>query len=505
MHVVFTDTPVSNQGEAWAVPVFEGKDLRGAGNPAMHWQLADSLAVEPRFSGKTGEMLTVPVGGTIKSRVVFIGMGKPEAVTPLSCEAAGSALSRAMLNHKMETATLLLTRHPDVSMPATQMAAHVAQGADLKIYTFDRYKTQSPACTRTLTIQMADAVTAKTVYEPMEAINRGVYFARDLTNEPPNELYPAAMARTIVDEFKGLNIGVRVLNASDMEQEKMGALLAVGKGSSQSPMMVIMDYNGLGINPGRPLALIGKGITFDTGGYSIKPAANMDAMKCDMGGAAAVIGAMRTLAERGARAHVIGAVGLAENMVSGDAYRPGDIIRSMSGKTIEINNTDAEGRLVLADVMTYVQRKYNPETMIDLATLTGACRVALGTAYAGLFSNSDRLAARILDAGHEVEEAAWRMPLHPIYNAAMKDSRYADLVNASSIGGSASTAAEFLKEFVEQGVEWAHLDIAAMVSGAKDHPTRPDGIGNGYGVRLLDRLIADHFEAKPQPGPAPSP
>jgi leucyl aminopeptidase len=186
-------------------------------------------------------------------------------------------------------------------------------------------------------------------------------------------------------------------------------------------------------------------------------------------------------------------------MISGNAYRPGDIVRSMSGKTIEINNTDAEGRLILADVMTYIQKKFSPKAMIDLATLTGACRVALGTAYAGLFSDDEEFAADIIKSGKAVQENTWQLPLHEIYNEAMKDSRYADLVNASGIGGGASTAAEFLSEFVDDNVRWAHLDIAAMASGARNHPTRPDIIGNAFGVRLLDRLIADHFEAKPSP------
>jgi leucyl aminopeptidase len=490
------------------VPVFADRRLDSAGLHPDTVADAERILTSPgTFEGKTSEVLTVP--GTANGMLVLIGLGKPEALNALACETAGGRLAKALSDQKLARAELVLHLPADAALSSSQAAAHLAHGALLKSYKFDKYKTAKTGEGPFLSIRVADAAAAERAFAPMRESAAGAYFARDLANEPPNALYPETMLQRLIAELSPLGVKIRALSEDDMREKGMGALLAVAQGSAKKPYLVTMEWDGTG---GRqkdlPIALVGKGVTFDTGGYSIKPAAGMDQMKFDMGGAAAVVGAIRSLAGRKAPVRIVGAVGLVENMISGNAYRPGDIVTSMAGKTIEINNTDAEGRLVLADVLTYVQREFKPAHIVDLATLTGACRVALGTAFAGVFSNDDDFAAAIMQAGAAVHERGWRMPLDDIFNRAMKDTPYADLVNAASIGGGASTAAEFIKEFIEPGVKWTHLDIAAMASGASGHPTLPDKIGNGFGVRLLDRLIADRFEEKapaasPTPAPAP--
>jgi leucyl aminopeptidase len=315
--------------------------------------------------------------------------------------------------------------------------------------------------------------------------------ARELVNEPPNVLYPVEFARR-AGQLRKLGVNVEILDVKAMMKLGMGALLGVAQGSTQPGRTVIMRWNG-GKRGDQPVAFIGKGVCFDTGGISIKGAASMEDMKGDMGGAACVVGLMHALAARKAKVNAVGAIGLVENMPDGAAQRPGDIVTSMSGQTIEIINTDAEGRLVLADVLWYVAKKFKPKFMVDLATLTGAILVALGTEYAGLFSNNDELAERLTQVGLATGERVWRMPLGPEYDKQI-DSQFADMKNTGSRSGGSITAAQFLQRFVDD-TPWAHLDIAGTAMGAAKSEINQSW-ASGYGVRLLERLVAEYYEAK---------
>jgi leucyl aminopeptidase len=384
---------------------------------------------------------------------------------------------------------------PKGPMSADQAAA-VASGIRLRGYIFDRYKTrkkdgEDAKLRADVSIAVGDVAAAKKAFAPGAHVVDGVITARDLVNEPPNVLFPIEFARR-AGQLRKLGVAVDVLDVSAMKKLGMGALLGVSQGSSQPGRTVIMRWNG-GKRGEQPVAFIGKGVCFDTGGISIKPAGSMEDMKGDMGGAACVVGLMQALAARKAKANVVGAIGLVENMPDGNAQRPGDIVTSMSGQTIEIINTDAEGRLVLADVLWYVAKKYKPKFMVDLATLTGALMVALGTEYAGLFSNNDELSERLVKVGLVTGERVWRMPLGPEYDKQI-DSQFADMKNTGTRNGGSITAAQFLQRFVD-GTPWAHLDIAGTAMGAPKTEINQSW-GSGFGVRLLDRLVAEHYEAK---------
>jgi leucyl aminopeptidase len=380
-------------------------------------------------------------------------------------------------------------------MSADQAAA-IATGIRLRAYTFDRYKTkkkdgEETALRANVSIAVDDVAAARKAFAPNAHLVEGVITARDLVNEPPNVLFPVEFARRAA-QLRKLGVVVDVLDVNAMKKLGMGALLGVAQGSTQPGRTVIMRWNG-GKKGDQPVAFIGKGVCFDTGGISIKPAGSMEDMKGDMGGAACVVGLMQALAARKAKANVVGAIGLVENMPDGNAQRPGDIVTSMSGQTIEIINTDAEGRLVLADVLWYVAKKFKPKFMVDLATLTGAIMVALGTEYAGLFSNNDELAERLIKVGLATGERVWRMPLGPEYDKQI-DSQFADMKNTGTRNGGSITAAQFLQRFVD-GTPWAHLDIAGTAMGAPKTEINQSW-GSGFGVRLLDRLVAEHYEAK---------
>ena len=373
-------------------------------------------------------------------------------------------------------------------------AADVALGASMRAYTFDRYKTkrkdgdEGPSKAR-MTLAVADVAAARKAWGVKQAVLEGVVLARDLVNEPPNVLYPVEFARRAA-QLRKLGVGVEILDMKAMRKLGMGALLGVGQGSTQESRIAIMRWNG-GKKGAPPLAFIGKGVCFDTGGISIKPAASMEDMKGDMAGAACVVGLMHALAGRKAKVNAIGAIGLVENMPDGNAQRPGDIVTSMSGQTIEIINTDAEGRLVLADVVHYVNTRFKPKFMIDLATLTGAIIVALGQDYAGMFANDDKLSEQLTKAGLETGERVWRMPLGPEYDKLI-DSKFADMKNTGGRSGGSITAAQFIGRFVGK-TPWAHLDIAGtgFASGSSDINR---SWGSGWGVRLLDRLVAEEYE-----------
>ena len=373
-------------------------------------------------------------------------------------------------------------------------AADIALGVRLRAYAFDRYKTKrkeddEPPKEVHVTIAVAGVGAAQKAYVSREAVADGVVLARDLVNEPANVLFPEEFARR-AGELKKLGVAVEVLDVAAMKKLGMNALLGVGQGSEHDSRMVIMRWNG-GKKDDKPVAFIGKGVCFDTGGISIKPAAGMEDMKGDMAGAACVVGLMQALAARKAKVNAVGAIGLVENAVDGKAQRPGDIVTTMSGQTIEIINTDAEGRLVLADVLHYVNKRFKPKFMIDLATLTGAIIVALGQEYAGLFSNDDKLAERLTKVGEATGERVWRMPLGPEYDK-MIDSKFADMKNTGGRYGGSITAAQLLERFVDK-TPWAHLDIAGTAMGSPQTDINKSW-GSGWGVRLLDRLVAEYYE-----------
>ena len=342
----------------------------------------------------------------------------------------------------------------------------------------------------TLTVASAPA-DASTLWPSYHAIAEGVALTKELVTEPANIIYPESFVERC-KHLAELGVEISVLDDKDMAALGMGALLGVAQGSRRPARLLVMKWDGTGGSQERPVALVGKGVTFDTGGISIKPAAGMEDMKWDMGGAGAVAGAMKALAGRKAKAYVVGVCGLVENMPDGNAQRAGDIVTSMSGQTIEVLNTDAEGRLVLCDALHWVQEKYNPEYIVDLATLTGAIIVSLGSEYAGLFSNSDELADKLTAAGKASGDPLWRFPLSKAYDK-MIDSPIADMKNIGGKGAGSITAAQFLGRFIKDGVKWAHLDIAGTVWADKAGPVWDKG-ATGFGVRLLDRFVADNFE-----------
>ena len=451
-----------------------------------------------RFTGRSDEFLAVLAPAKLDlARVLLVGTGKPGTNEAGSPQNRGGQIA-AQLNTAGEiTAAVSI----DLAKPDQQadVAAQLAFGARLRAYRFDKYRTkekpdQKPTL-KEVTFLVKDPAAAKRAFEPLEKLAEGVFFTRDLVSEPANVIYPetlAEQARTLAR----LGVEVEVLDEKQMKKLGMGALLGVGQGSAHPPRLVVMQWKG---NPTArnkaPLAFLGKGVTFDTGGISIKPSAGMEDMKWDMGGAGVVIGLMKALAGRKAKVNVVGIAGCVENMPSGNAQRPGDIVTSMSGQTVEVLNTDAEGRLVLADALWYCQDRFKPQFMVDLATLTGAIIVALGHEYAGLYTNNDTLAQRLIAAGNAVGEKLWRMPLADAYDK-MMDSDAADIKNIAGVRDAGSiTAAQFLQRFVNN-LPWAHLDIAGTTWSKKDAPTIPKG-ATGFGVRLLDRFIADHYEGRP--------
>jgi leucyl aminopeptidase len=375
-------------------------------------------------------------------------------------------------------------------------AADLMLGMRMRAYRFEQYKTKKkgddaePEGALNIRIAVEDPAAVKKLAAHAEAVAEGVDIARDLVNEPPNVLYPEEFAKRAKALTK-VGVQVEVLDVKQMQKLGMNALLGVGQGSVRESRMVIMRWNGAKNKKAQPVAFVGKGVTFDTGGISIKPAAGMEDMKGDMAGAACVVGLMHALAARKAKVNAIGAIGLVENMPDGNAQRPGDIVKTLSGQTVEVINTDAEGRLVLADVLWRIQEQYDPQFMINLATLTGAILVALGTDHAGLFSNDDELADRLIGVGKETGEKVWRMPLGPAYDKLL-ESRFADMKNIGGRHAGSITAAQFLQRFVNKK-PWAHLDIAGtgMASPTTDINQT---WGSGWGVRLLDRLVADHYE-----------
>ncbi|MCH9807344.1 MAG: leucyl aminopeptidase [Alphaproteobacteria bacterium] len=454
-----------------------------------------------QFEGKAKSIVDVLAPSGLKEkRVLLIGGGEVAKSSEDDWINCGGAAMGKLLGTKSASASLVVETGAEGELADHDIAAAMALGAFLRSYRFDKYKTKKDDDgdkgskakeLTTLVIHCAEPKKAEKAYQRLQAIGDGVVLARDLVNEPANELGPEEFAKR-AQELEKIGVEVEVLDQKELKKLKMGSLLAVSQGSSRPARVVVMSWNG-GKKSEAPVALIGKGVVFDTGGISIKPAAGMEAMKGDMGGAAAVVGAMCAIAGRKAKANVVGLIGCVENMPSGDATRPGDIVKSMSGQTIEVLNTDAEGRLVLADVLWYAQERFKPKMLVDCATLTGAIMIALGKNYAGLFSNDDDLADSILEASKATGEKTWRMPLDKAFHK-MIDSKNADVKNLGGRWGGACTAAAFIERFVkDKDTPWAHIDLAGTAMDAERNDINPSW-GSGWGVRLLDQLVADKYE-----------
>jgi leucyl aminopeptidase len=368
-------------------------------------------------------------------------------------------------------------------------------GFNLKSYTFNKYKTlNKEKISKKISLKIITSFREKIhkEYKYYDAIKQGVFLTRDLVSEPPNVLNPKKYTEEI-KKLSKIGLKVEILNEVKLKKMGMNSLLGVGQGSNNETFLAVVKWNGAKNNFGKPLAFVGKGVCFDTGGISLKPARFMEEMKYDMGGSAVVVGLMKSLALRKAKVNAVGVVGLVENMPDGNAQRPGDIVKSYSGKTIEVLNTDAEGRLVLADALSYTEEKFKPRFIIDLATLTGAIIMALGEEYAGLFSNNDELSKNIFKASQNVNEKVWRLPLHKNYDKLM-NSTIADMQNINYAGGAGSiTAAQFLQRFILKKTPWAHLDIAGMAFSKKAANLNPGG-ATGFGVRLLNNMIKEFYE-----------
>ncbi|HZS63278.1 MAG TPA: leucyl aminopeptidase [Xanthobacteraceae bacterium] len=455
-------------------------------------ELIRRAAAADHFTGKKGSTLEILAPPELKiSRLIVIGIGNARKMTAHDfVKLGGSAVGK--IPHSAKEATIFAELPSGALKP--EQAADLALGARLRAYRFDRYKTkrkedeERPALAK-LTIAVANKTALRATWRDHQAVADGVLIARDLVNEPPNVLFPEEFARR-ANKLKNIGVKVQVLDERAMKKLGMNALLGVGQGSAHGSRLVVMHWKGAKTDA-PPIAFIGKGVCFDTGGISIKPAANMEDMKGDMAGAACVVGLMHALAARKAKINAVGAIGLVENMPDGKAQRPGDIVKSMSGQTIEIINTDAEGRLVLADVLHYVNTRFKPRFMIDLATLTGAIIVALGHEYAGLFSNDDQLSDRLAEAGRQTGERVWRMPLGEEYDKKI-DSKFADMKNTGGRDAASITAAQLLQRFVDK-TPWAHLDIAGTGMSSPQSDINKSW-GSGFGVRLLDRLVSEYYE-----------
>ena len=426
-----------------------------------------------------GDQATISYpAGLAADAISVVKLGRRPTVA--EARKAGAALAKAQGGQDL---LVLAGNHP--------RAADIALGLALRGYHFDTHKTADKPLAPRIRFMVAEPERVAKTAHPMAAVAEGVFFTRDLTNEPANVLTTDDFAARLA-AMQELGLDVEILEEADLARLGMRALLAVGQGSDSPTKVVVMSWNG-GKAGDAPFALVGKGVVFDTGGISLKQASGMEEMTADMGGAGVVAGVMRALALRRARANVVGVVGLVENMPSGGATRPGDVVRSMKGDSIEIINTDAEGRLLLADVLWYTQERFNPSGMIDLATLTGAVEVALGHENAGLFSNNDTLCARLAKAAAAEGESAWRLPLAKAYDTLI-DSRIADMKNTGGRAGGAITAAQFLQRFVRADMPWCHLDIAGVAYVTSETALAPAG-ATGWGVMALNRLIADHYEA----------
>ena len=502
MKINFTDlaTAKTRLDNVIVFPVAEDRKL-GALASAINKQSGGALfkaVMSPKFTGKRGQYIAVIAGDSVKcDRIVLAGVGDVKTLDRKGLENLGGGVVPQLNAVGAKSATFMLEELKLTGITTPEAAARIAHGASLRSYNFDKYYTKKTADEKptlaSFTVALADSKSVGKFYGELEKLADGIFLTRNLVNEPANVIYPESMAEEC-EKLKALGVEVEVLDEPDMYKLGFGALLGVGQGSSKESKMVIMRWNGLGKgSKTQPIAFVGKGVTFDTGGISIKPAAGMEEMKWDMGGAGTVVGLMKTLAGRKAKVNVVGVAGLVENMPGGNAQRPGDVVTSYSGQTIEVLNTDAEGRLVLADALWYTQKHFKPKFIVDLATLTGAIIVSLGTSRAGLFSNDDKLADQLFKSGDKVGEELWRLPLADVYDKQI-NSDIADMQNIGRDREAGSiTAAQFLQRFVNN-VPWAHLDIAGTAWTKKDGDITPKG-ATAYGVRLLNQLVKDFYES----------
>ncbi len=477
---------------ALAMPTFETADLTPALNDldrSADGAVARAIAGS-RFKGAAGQSLDlVAPHGLEVSRLVLIGTGAKIELDAGGAETFAAQAYGAVKTSGAEVLALNLAGH------SAEVCAHAVLGFRLAAYRFDKYRTtQKPEAKpsiKALQVLCDDPDAAQIAYQTLAGLGDAVIFARDLVSEPANILYPEEFARR-VKGLEHLGLEVEILGEKEMATLGMGALLGVGQGSVRESQLAIIQWKGAADPASQPLAFVGKGVCFDSGGISLKPADGMEEMITDMGGAAAVTGLMYALASRKAKVNVVGILGLVENMPDANAQRPGDVVKTMSGQTVEVINTDAEGRLVLADALWYCQDRFKPRFMVDLATLTGAIIVSLGKDLAGLFSNDDALADNLLSASKATSEPLWRMPMPAQYEKQL-ESHVADMKNIGVRYGGSITAALFIQKFVG-GLPWAHLDIASTAWKPNSTvATIPSG-ASGFGVRLLDRLVADHYE-----------
>ncbi|MDE2404051.1 MAG: leucyl aminopeptidase [Sphingomonadales bacterium] len=492
MHVRFSAAPVP--ADSALVARLVEQDALPADLPAV---VAEG-AKQSRFTGKTGQVHEAFVAqGEAIARVALAGIGaRGEGDRRAALEKAGAGLTARYLTSGVTTLALDLAG----SGLAADETAAVLLAARLRGWRWDAWRTtlkddQKPTLAEIVVHGAPEG--AEAAWQRESALAEGVELTRELVTEPGNVLYPESFVVRVQGRVAGTGLEVTVLDEAAMRDLGMGALLGVAQGSLRSPRILALRWNGAAADA-KPVAFVGKGVTFDSGGISLKPGAGMEDMKWDMGGAGAVAGAMLALAKRRAKANVVGICGLVENMPDGGAQRPGDVVKTMSGQTVEVINTDAEGRLVLCDVLTWTQKTFQPATIIDLATLTGAIIATLGNEYAGLFSNDDALAERILAAGKACGEQLWRLPMGAVYDK-MIDSPIADMKNMGSRYAGSITAAQFIQRFIDKGADgkatpWAHLDIAGMVWADKPGQTWDKG-ATGYGVRLIDRIVRDAHEA----------
>jgi len=469
--------------------------LAAAINKQSGGVIAKALA-SGKFAGKRGQYAVIVPSDSVKcDRIILAGIGDVKELNAQAFENIGGGVIPHLNNLAAKSATFFLDELKG-PVSAAEAAARIAHGADLRGYRFDKYHTKTPADEKptiaTINVALANTKSVAKHYAELEKLAAGIFLTRNLVSEPANIIYPETMAEEC-QKLEALGVEVEVLDEPDMYKLGFGALLGVGQGSANESKMVIMKWKGLGkASKTQPIAFVGKGVTFDTGGISIKPAGGMEEMKWDMGGAGTVVGLMKALAGRKAKVNVVGVAGLVENMPGGNAQRPGDVVTSYSGQTIEVINTDAEGRLVLADALWYTQKHFKPKFIIDLATLTGAIIVSLGSSRAGLFSNNDKLADQLFKTGQKVGEEVWRLPLADVYDKQI-NSDIADMLNSTNTREAGSiTAAQFLQRFVND-TPWVHLDIAGMAWSKKDGDITPKG-ATAYGVRLLNELVKEYYE-----------
>ena len=453
----------------------------------------DAALKSQRFEGESASTaeLYIPVDSGVR-RLIVVGTGDGAGPSEAAEKLGGALAGRLLISGEKHAVLDLSGLKYDADS-----AARVALAAALRAWRYDRYRTklkdkQKPTLAD-LTIVGAPAEAANLWEKRWKPVYEGVGLTRELVTEPANIIYPETFVERVQAAVKGSGLEVEVLDGAAMKKLGMGALLGVAQGSIRDPRLLILRWNG-GKDGDVPIAFVGKGVTFDTGGISIKPAAGMEAMKWDMGGAGAVAGAMLALAKRKAKANIVAICGLVENMPDGNAQRPGDVVTTMSGQTVEVINTDAEGRLVLADALTYVQRNYKPKIVVDLATLTGAIVISLGHEFGGLFTPDDELANQLLEAGRSSGDKLWRQPMADSFDKLI-DSPIADMKNVGPREGGSITAAQFINRFVENGTRWAHLDIAGMAWSDKPNSTYDKG-ATGYGVRLIDRFVEASVEGR---------